>query len=139
MIIAESGGANYATYNYDESGARIVADAAEEKGGAGGAFRPHDLLCAAYASCLNITVRMVLDRMGLVYDKVTVQVDLERTEENTTFLYHVEITGEIEETLKERAIAKAMRCPVRKTLEKPIRFQPMTESDGGKERPICQS
>ena len=125
MIIAESSGVNYLT-QINNGTTVINSDVTEEKGGGGEYFRPHDLLCAAYASCLNITVRMVLDRMGLKYDKVVTNIDVDREKENSTiFMYHVEIIGDIDIAAKEAVIAKAMNCPVRKTLSQNISFQAM--------------
>ena len=125
MITAESDNKNYSTC-VSNGIAVINSDTTEDKGGSGEYFRPHDLLCAAYASCLNISVRMVLDKMGLKYDKVITNVDMDRENEgNTIFIYHVEIIGDIDIPTKEAAITKALNCPVRKTLSKNISFQPM--------------
>ena len=125
MITAESGQSNYSTLLSNGS-AQIQADTTQDKGGGGESFRPHDLLCAGYAACLNISVRMVLERMNLKYDKVSTQVDLDRVKDKTTFLYQVEIDGDVSPETKEIVIAKALNCPVRKTLSKPLEFQPLS-------------
>jgi len=124
MIIAESGQGNYFT-QVSNGTAIINADVTKEKGGGGNSFRPHDLICAGFASCLNITIRMVLDRMNLKYSNVITKVDLDRKEDSTTFLYQAEILGDIDSETKEKVISKALNCPVRKTLSKDIDFQPV--------------
>ena len=125
MITAESEQNKYLT-QISNGITHICSDVTHDKGGSGDCFGPHDLLCAGYASCLNITVRMVLERMNLKYDKVIVKVDLNRDKDDiTTFLYDVEIIGDIDAATKEAVIAKALNCPVKKTLSKSIDFQPM--------------
>ena len=122
MIIAEGGNNKYFT-QISNGSAGINADVTEDKGGSGSFFRPHDLIAAGFASCLNITIRMVLDSMNLSYENVITKVDLNREEDKTTFLYHTEILGDIDTATKEAVISKAINCPVRKTLSKVIDFQ----------------
>ncbi|MCL2343754.1 MAG: OsmC family protein, partial [Firmicutes bacterium] len=91
MITAESGQKNYLT-QLSNGNTGIYSDTTEDKGGGGGYFRPHDLLCAGYAACLNISVRMVLDSMNLKYDRVATKVDVNREQaDSTAFLYQIEI------------------------------------------------
>lgn len=128
MIIAESKQKEYLT-QLDNGTASICSDTTQDKGGGGDYFRPHDLLCAGYASCLNISVRMVLDKMNLKYDKVITKVDIDRDKpDSTIFLYAVEIIGNIDTATKEMVILRALNCPVRKTLVKQIDFQPLSSN-----------
>ena len=125
MITAEGGQDRYSTLLSNGS-ALIHADTTQDKGGDGKYFRPHDLLCAGYAACLNISIRMVMDYMSVKYDNVLTQVDLDRSKDDKTiFLYQVEIVGDITPETKEAVIAKALNCPVRKTLSKALDFQPL--------------
>ena len=125
MITAKSGQEHYLT-QLSKGTASICSDLPRDRGGSGEYLKPHDLLCAGFASCLNITLRMVLERMNVAYDQVVTKVDLSADKENaTTFLYHIEIVGDIDAAVKEAAIAKALNCPVRKTLSKDISFQPL--------------
>ncbi|MCB2362355.1 OsmC family protein [Clostridium estertheticum] len=102
----------------------IYSDVTEEKGGSGQYFRPHDFIEAGYASCLNITARMILDSLNIKYEKVTVKVELDRkNEEKTIFKYNIDITGDIDEKTKNMVLKKVKNCPVRKTLSKQIEFQ----------------
>ena len=123
MVTAESDRKDYLT-QLSNGSTTIYSDTTPDKGGGGDCFRPHDLLCAGFASCLNITIRMVLDRMNLQYEKVITKVDLNRdVPENTTFLYDIEIIGDIDDATKREVISKALNCPVRKTLSRQIGFQ----------------
>jgi len=125
MIIAESGSEKYLT-KLSNGSISISSDTTQSKGGGGEYFRPHDLLCAGLASCLNISVRMVLEKMNLKYEKIITTVDMNRDqEESTTFLYDVDIIGNIDNDIKESILSKVVNCPVRKTLSKNIGFQPM--------------
>lgn len=125
MVMAKNNKINYTT-EISNSNTFIFADVTEDKGGEGHYFRPHDLLCAGFASCLNIAIRMELDHMGVKYEKVIVKVDLDRSNKNKTkFLYNIEIVADIEEEIKKSIINKVKQCPVRKTLSKEIEFETM--------------
>lgn len=128
MIISESQGENYSTALSDGK-STVFADVAEEKGGKGQGMRPHDLLCAGLASCLNISTRMLLERKKLAYEKVIVRVDMDRSdEEKTKFLYDIEIVGDIPEETKRLISHMAANCPVRKTLSKEIEFEAISKA-----------
>ena len=83
MVVATNGKENDLTELFNGT-AGIFADTTEEKGGSVKYFRPHDLLEAASASCLNMTTRMALDAMKLPCDNVTVRVGLDRSDEAKT-------------------------------------------------------
>ena len=103
----------------------IYSDVAKERGGKTEAFRPHEFLCAAYASCFHITLCKLLDKEKLPYEQVIVTVDLDRfVEGQTKFLYQCEIIGAIETTTKEELIKKASQCPIGLSLEQTILFEP---------------
>ena len=124
MINAESGSEKYLTL-LSNGAVSITSDTTQSKGGGGEYLRPHDLLCAGFASCLNISVRMVLEEMNIDYEKVVTKVDVNRDQEdNTIFLYDIDIIGDIDTATKESVLSKASNCPVRKTLSKNIDFQP---------------
>jgi putative redox protein len=123
MVISRSGNTAYLTeiWNGTES---ISSDVAKGKGGSGRYFRPHDLLEAAYASCLNITTRMVLDSLHIPYEEVTVKVELDRSDNTkTAFMYHIDIAGTVDEEVKRKVLKQVMNCPVKKTLSKQLEFR----------------
>ena len=103
----------------------VYSDVAKERGGKAEAFRPHEFLCAAYASCFLITLCKLLDKEKLPYEQVIVTVDLDRSVEGQTkFLYQCKITGAIENAKKEELMKKASRCPIGLSLEQTILFEP---------------
>jgi hypothetical protein len=57
MVRAESAGPPYLT-SFTNGVHRGSADNAADKGGQGNGFRPHELLEAALASCMNMWLRM---------------------------------------------------------------------------------
>ena len=96
----------------------FYADTIEHEGGSDMYARPTDILCSAYAACTNITTRMVLDREGLKYDKVTVWTDIDRTDlNNVKFYIHTEIEGDIPQEKKDEIIERVKRCPVCRILK----------------------
>lgn len=122
MVVSMSKEDNYCT-EVSDGKMSIFSDSTEQKGGKGQGFRPHDLLCAGFASCLNITTRTLLDKKNIKYEKVIVKVDLDRSDENKTkFNYDVDIIGDISDETKEAVLRLVKRCPVRKTLSKQIEF-----------------
>ena len=84
------------------------------KDGIGGTngFRPHDLLEAALAACMNITARMAAQKAGVALERVTTSVRLEREGEGpVTFKCSLSIVGKPSEE-KRAAVASAVaRCP----------------------------
>ena len=121
MVISKSENTNYLTKISNESTC-LETDVSIEKGGNGQSFRPHDLLCSALASCMNITTRMVMDKLKITYEDVIVKVDLDRKSESTNFIYDINIIGDIPEKTKQEIIRLAENCPVRKTLSKELKF-----------------
>lgn len=124
MITATSKGENYITELSD--GKHIFyADTVEHEGGSDMYRRPTDILCSAYAACTNITTRMVLDREGFKYNKVTVWADMDKTDlDNVKFFIKVEIDGDIPQEDKDRIIEKVKRCPVCRILRSGKEFLP---------------
>lgn len=100
------------------------ADTTREKGAQGLGFRPHELLEAALASCMNMSLRMHAQKLGLSLSKVEVRVTLNRNEDAySTFEYDVAL----DETLlpeERRLLLDALEhSPVRTTLSKPFHFR----------------
>ena len=125
MVTAKSGRENYRV-ELDNGTQVIASDVASDKGGAGAGFRPHELLEAAYAACLDISVRMILDRLQWAYDDVRVEVQLDRETPGTTvFRHRIAIEGPLTDEQKAKVLSLAAGCPVRKTLSHTIEFQPL--------------
>jgi putative redox protein len=101
-----------------------IADAAADKGGEHSGFRPHDLLEAALATCVNMTVRMYADNHGFPLGGVTASVSLDRARpDEVVFRYEVGLNGELTAEQQESLLHAASACPIRRTLSKRIRFE----------------
>jgi putative redox protein len=122
MVTAESKKENYLTAVSNQS-AVIYCNTSNKSSGEISYLNPHELLCAALASCLNITARMVLDHKNLAYTDVFTKVDIDRiTESKTKFIYNIDILGDIPEDAKQRVKEIVKNSPVIKTLSKEIEF-----------------
>jgi len=102
---------------------KITADTTPDKGGHSMGIRPHDILATAYASCLNINTRMACQARNIPVDLVTTKVELIRKDEETVFSYKIEFDSSILPEEREKILKIVEKCPVRKTLSKPIRFE----------------
>lgn len=101
-----------------------IADTTADKGGSHSGFRPHDLLEAALATCVNMAVRVYADNHGIPLAGVTTRVKLDRNvPDETVFQYEVELDGDLTPEQKHRLSLAANACPVRRTLSKTIRFE----------------
>lgn len=103
---------------------RITSDTTRDKGGHESGFRPHDLLEAALASCMNMTLRMYADQHGIALIGVATRVTLDRRQqEKTVFEYDIELLGDLSESDRARLLEAAATCPVRRTLSTRIAFR----------------
>jgi len=123
MVEAKSENIRYQTQLTSEPHS-ATSDTTRDKGGSERGFRPHDLLEAALASCMNITLRMYADQHSIPLSRATTRVKLDRSKpEDTVFEYEVELLGELTEKDRARLLEVAKKCPVRQTLSKRIGFQ----------------
>jgi putative redox protein len=123
MILAQSELRPYQT-RFSDGLHETMADAAADHGGNGDGFRPHDLLEAALAACVNITVRMFAERHAIPLRSVAAKVTLDRSKpDETVFRYEVLLDGDLTDEQKAKLLLAAGACPVRKTLSKSIRFE----------------
>ena len=104
-------------------GFTIQSDATVDKGGQENGIRPHDILATAYASCLNMSVRMACDKKHISIDSVTSKVGLIREDSKTIFTYQIDFSNDLPDETKHEILNIIENCPVRKTLSKPIEFQ----------------
>ena len=123
MICAKSQLARYQT-RFSDGEHEGIADTTADKGGAHFGFRPHDLLEAALAACVNMSVRIYADHHGIPLRGVTAKVSLDRTDpDEVVFCYDLELDGELTEEQRDRLLQASRACPVRKKLSKRIRFE----------------
>lgn len=101
-----------------------LADAGLDKGGTAQGFRPHELLEAALASCMNMHVRMYAAEHFLPLEAVSTTVTLDRgNPQETVFHYDIAVEGPLTEAQRKQILASALDCPVRKTLSRPMSFK----------------
>jgi putative redox protein len=98
------------------------SDTTPDNGGSGSGFRPHDLLEAALASCMNIFLRMYADQNNIPLTDVKTKVRLDRTTADVTVFNYEELPGSLIESDRERLLEVAKKCPVSRTLSKRIEF-----------------
>jgi putative redox protein len=123
MISATSQVARYQT-RFSDGVHEGFSDTIVDRGGQNSGFRPHELLEAALASCVSMTVRMYADRHAIPLASVTAKVRLDRSQaDEIVFRYEVDVDGDLTPEQKDRLLHAAGACPVRKTLSKKIRFE----------------
>jgi len=100
------------------------ADSAADKGGDGAGFRPHELLEASLASCMNIWIRMYADHQEISLERVATVVRLDRTRpERPAFEYEIDLEGSFSEAERLKLLEIAPTCPVRRTLSGELSFR----------------
>ena len=105
------------------------ADASAAQGGTGTSFRPHELLEAALATSVNVTLRMYAEKHGVPLDDVVTEVKLDSSSPDESILrYEIELLGRnLTEEQRSELLEVARGCSVRRTLSKPIRFDSASE------------
>jgi putative redox protein len=63
----------------------FTSDTTADKGGRNLGFRPHELLEAALATCMNMTLRMAAEKHAIALSSVSVTVSLKRNPEGSSF------------------------------------------------------
>lgn len=105
------------------------ADAPREKGGGGTAFGPHELLEAALATCMVMTVRMMARRESWPLRAATAKVSLDRSQPGEArYDCELDVVGELTAEQRDRLLAAASECPVGQTLGR----RPILRSRGAK-------
>ena len=123
MITAKSQDQNYRV-EFTDGLHTGVADVKEDKGGGNSGFRPHDLLEAALATCLNMWLRMYADEHGLSVARIETTVSLDRSlTDQVVFNYSVDISGSLSSAERQLLVSAAQSCPVRTTLSKKLTIQ----------------
>jgi len=108
----------YRTEITSDSGNILIADEPQDMGGKNLGFSPAELLASSLASCTLITLRMYINRKGWDISEINIKVDFERdVEQNvSSFIRKIEITGEIDETQRQKLHIIADKCPIHKIL-----------------------
>jgi len=102
---------------FTNGGNTSTADVPKEKGGAGCGFGPHELLEAALATCLTITVAQYAAKHQLPLRSASAEVRIERSNpDEVALVYTLRLVGPLSDEQRRRLTAAAANCPVRRTL-----------------------
>lgn len=102
-----------------------VADLPIEKGGAGQGFGPHELLEAAFATCLTMTVQIYAAKHGIPLQAARCEVRIDRSLPDAVVLnYALSFDGPLTDEQSTQLREAASRCPVARTLSGSISLQP---------------
>ncbi len=102
---------------FSNGGQTAHADVPADKGGAGDGFGPHDLLEAALATCMAITVEKTAAAHAIPLESVEVRVRLDRADPDAVgLIYSLEFRGALDAEQRGTLERAASRCPVQRTL-----------------------
>ncbi|ALJ00998.1 bifunctional alpha/beta hydrolase/OsmC family protein [Rufibacter tibetensis] len=114
-------------------GHSFMADEPESVGGLNLGPTPYDLLTAGLGACTAMTLRLYADRKKWPLQNVLVHLHHEKVHEvdsespeKKSFLDHIwreiELEGNLTKEQRQRLLEIAERCPVHKTLHKPVKI-----------------
>ena len=123
MIIASSEPQHFLT-RFSNGKQTRSADTTPDKGGGDSGFRPHELLEAALATCMNMNLRMYAANHGIELGNVSTTVSLDRNSPlEAVFNYSIELSGQLDDEQRKKLLEIAETCPVRRTLSKKLTFR----------------
>jgi putative redox protein len=92
-------------------------------GGTDTAPSPYQLLGAALASCVLLTMRMYADRKGWELGDTVVDVCLDRDDDPTSATVTLRLSDRLSDEQQDRLRRVAKACPVSKTLSEGMVFE----------------
>lgn len=123
MITASSESQAYLTV-FSNGKHTANADTTPEKGGSDQGFRPHELMEAALATCMNMHLRMYAANHGIELGEVSAKVSLDRSSPSeVVFNYSIELSRQLDDEQRKKLLEIAETCPVRRTLSKKVSFK----------------
>jgi putative redox protein len=93
-----------------------LADEPSTLGGADTGPTPHSLLLSSLGACTSVTLKMYAKHKGWALEAVHVTLTLDTTPEGTVIDRQILLTGELDNTQRERLLQIANACPVHKIL-----------------------
>jgi len=101
---------------------RLVTDQPEQYGGEGSGPSPHELLPAALAACVTVTLVQYARTKGWELGEVTVDVDYDNRSTPRRVEIAVRLGGELGDEQLERLAKVARACPLRRSIETGFEF-----------------
>jgi putative redox protein len=124
MIRATSDGVPYRV-TFTDGRFTAISDTTAEKGGGDAGFGPHELLEAALATCLTITLEKTARQQGIPLERAAAAVQLDRSRPGEPVLtYELEMHGPLTDEQRQQLVTAAANCPVGKTLTGAISVRP---------------
>ena len=132
VIVTETSAGGY-TQQITAGHHRLVADEPQPIGDDKGPT-PYDLLLAGLGACTSMTVRMYANRQRWPLERIRVTLrhsrihakDCADCETSKGWIEHIdrdiELTGDLDDTQRERLMHIAERCPVHQTLTSEVRI-----------------
>ena len=120
-VKATIGAENYKTVITSPT-SEFITDMPIDEGGQNLGPKPKELLAAALAGCVAMTVKMYANRSKWLLEDVfvDVEIDTETTPGTTIFTKNVSFTGDLTEEQIKRLHVIAQKCPINKILQNPI-------------------
>jgi len=116
----------------------FIADEPIPLGGTGLGPTPYELLLGALSSCMAMTLRMYADRKKWPLQSVTVQLRTDRAHQKDCeqcetaevgpprIARRIELAGPLTDEQRTRLLQIADRCPVKQTLERGLKVEPVS-------------
>jgi len=101
---------------------RLITDQPEELGGGRAGPSPHELLPAALAACVTVTLVQYGRTKGWDLGEVTVDVEYDKASTPRRVETLIRLDGDLTETQLERLEKVARACPLRRSLETGFEF-----------------
>jgi putative redox protein len=117
---------NYMTH-VDIRQHKIIVDEPETLGGKDQGATPNELLLASLGACTVITLKMYSQNKKWDLQKVNAELNLFSEvvdgQKKTTIFRNISLTGNLDETQRERLLQIAKACPVAKMLSGTIEIE----------------
>ena len=125
-MITVRGGADKRMATITTGTCTYYADATVESGGSGLYPRPGEYLMSAFAACMNMTARGLLNERNVSYEEVVTRVELDRSDlDRLTFFYKTEIIGDMPEEDRQQVLREIENCDVCRMLRAEKTFLPL--------------
>jgi putative redox protein len=111
---------------------QLLADEPASFGGLDSGPSPFQLLAAALASCMTMTVRLYADQKGLMLNRIRTGVGHSREPDQAPrdrFDVRLTFDGDLDSAQRQRLVEIAGKCPVHRTLTEGARFTVMESTE----------